>query len=218
MKKTSIILTVLLSQPLFAGDKRLNLECEAAPVDSLKYNEEAWGSAPGLTPQFARFVNTDSFSTERNESCITDDQGKDCAAINNLVWCEKPKSSFVLKSIRDDNSLFIVANRCDQGFKKYVKVNERSSDKELVLMEDKMFYQIEHQHIRGTALIRQPILILNTTLGSEYPLVIQSFTAEKWVRELPGSNIKSLKDGLGSAPIPQDKAISFSTKCSKKRL
>jgi len=205
------------STKLLADGQRLSLKCEAAPVDSLEFNPKAWTDTPPLTPQFARFVNSDSFSTIRNESCITDSKGKDCAAINNLVWCEKPKGSFILKSLRDDNSLFVVSDRCNHGFKKYIKLNERSSDTELVLMEDKMFYQIEHQHIRGTALIRQPVLILDIAFKKGfYPLLVHSFTAENWVRELPGANIKSLKDGLGGAPISNEKAISYSTKCSVK--
>lgn len=194
---------------LTAAANALTYDCEAASIDTMTPQR-----AYTIDPQMAGFVMTDSYSTRRQISCAKGDEGRECASIDNLKWCEKPTNHFMVKSIGTDGRKYVIKSRCSGQLKRYTVVNDDLDDYPRVLMDDKMLFQIKHQHIMGAAVNRYPVLIFET-MGDAPIISVADFTAEYWRAEAPGKET-GLVDGLGYWPVKKEKAVRFVSLCKKR--
>jgi len=77
--------------------------------------------------------------------------------------CPKPTVDFLLRRPDTAEDLVYVKNRCDGKLQKF-KI-ETLSEGNMVLRDEKLMYQLEHQVFRGTVINSEPTLNLDTRTG-----------------------------------------------------
>lgn len=182
----SILFGCIISLNLTA----LSLICEAAENN-------------GLDIYFSKasFLLTDGYTNRSVKTC----KGRDCDGVDNFKYCRSPQDQFILKSFGKNEGIFIVANRCDGGFKKYESVGPADPE-EKILMEEKMVYQMRNQIWGGTAFMPQPVLILSID-NDKHTLKIEDFTEDLWQEEWSREDIDV------SAFVSAQDAMTYKTTC-----
>lgn len=144
----------------------LSLECEAAPND-------------GIDIYFhkASFLMTDGYTNRSVKTC----KKGDCSEVDNFKYCKNPQDTFLIKSFPNQKNVYVVSNRCNGGFKKYEQVGP-ADPSEIILMEEKMVYQMRHQLWASTGFRPQPVLVLKER-DNNYILKIEDFTEDHWIEE-----------------------------------
>ena len=191
-KKILTALLILITVESFSESR--DLVCLAAPNDGF-----------GLNVSNAAFVETDGYTNKVTKSC----RGRDCGSVDNFKYCRAPKETFLLKSLGNDLDTWVVANRCDGGFKKLTKAFERGET--FYLYAEKMVFQIKNQIFQTSGIIESHPVLLLTEADIGYKLKIQDFYEDLWLEELDRENID-----ISFWSIPPEDASVHTTACIAK--
>lgn len=210
--------SIALSMNVVSAEK-INLTCKAAEFTIISDPESTLepGQLRLVDPLLAPYVDSSTFSTRITTECRKNDKKtKDCLSLNNSVFCQNPKEAFRVRSVRDDNSIVMVENRCNGGFIKYVLSDYFDEDLVSVYMEDRMFFKMKNQ-IHSTqdySSYLQPVLVLSPSKdGAE--LAIKSFEADEHLLSNDAfSTLASLKLTPSKFEVGDTEKISLRTACS----
>ena len=171
-----------------------DLVCLAAPNDGFNLNVSN-----------AAFIETDGYTNKVTKSC----KGRDCGFVDNFKYCKAPKETFLLKSLGNDLDGWVVANRCDGGFKKLTKAFDR--EKTFYLYAEKMVFQIKNQIFQSSGIIESHPVLLLTEKDIGYRLKIQDFYEDLWLEELDREYLD-----ISFWSIPPEDASLHTTACIAK--
>lgn len=164
-----IFLALCLNSAGYASSNfpsKFTLNCDAAPfdfeIDLSKSLTE--GQVRSLNPFLASFADSDSYSTRESYECMESKNKDECVSNNNNISCTNPLPSFKVKSIKSDNSMLMVQNRCNGGYIKFIK-SEPDRD---VYMEDRMHFNKKNQihATEDSASLDKPLLIFTKQDGN----------------------------------------------------
>lgn len=166
--------------------------------DSVEFNIESDLSSPLKSGEIryvdkflASFLNTDSFSSITSSECVGD-KNRLCLSKGNNVFCQNPVDKFKIKSIKDDNSVIMVKNRCESGFRKYQISNK--TNKSLIYIEDRMYFKINNQihQTYDNSSYTKPTIILKQENDNNVTFSLESFD----VAHFPNNSVNSETLGL----------------------
>lgn len=190
MRYSIFISTILFFTSLKGG---LSLVCLPAENDG-----------DSITPPMAAYLDIDGYSNRSVKTCSSDG----CDEVDNFKYCKSPTPKFILKEIGSDGTTFVVSNRCDNGFKKFVSISNASESSNF-LFEEKMLYQMKHQMWASTSFVGQPVLELKKK-NDYYELVIQDFIEDLWQAEWEREDID-----ISLFTTIEEEAKSYKTICLK---
>ncbi len=177
-----------------AGD--LDLVCNAADPNG----EE-------ISISFVPYLYSDGYTNKSVKTCNA--FNSNCEdGIDNFKYCKNPKSSFFIKTLNKADRTFVVEDRCDPGFKKFKLIGMNFDEEEIILLDEKMYFQIKNQIWGGSKIELLPVLVINK-LGDLYNLTIESFTEDHWIEEWDREDID-----ISFFSIPIEEKISFNTSCN----
>jgi len=204
MKKLTILFFFFSS---FILSDRLSLECNSSKLDSIKIvNKEVIADGIKILPTFAPFLMTDSYSNVTTRDC----KKSVCAEVYNRKWCKNPKDTFIVKSLNDKNSVFILSNRCDGGFKKFSSPSFGKQEFPIKLLDDGFLFQVKNQIHAGTAIQRSPAIIIDEDEEGIF-VTVKDFTDDDWDVEWTREDIS-----LSYFTINEGDAFSFNSRCKIK--
>lgn len=189
----SSLLLILISVESLSESR--DLVCLAAPNDGFNLNVSN-----------AAFVETDGYTNKVTKSC----KGRDCGSVDNFKYCKAPKETFLLKSLGNDLEGWVVANRCDGGFKKLTKAFER--EETFYLYTEKMVFQIKNQIFQSSGIKESHPVLLLTETDIGYRLKIQDFYEDLWLEELDRDYLD-----ISFWSIPPEDASLHTTACVAKK-
>jgi len=176
----------------------LDISCVAADPG----NEE-------ISVSFAPYLNSDGYTNKSVRTCKNAFNPNSCEdGIDNFKYCKNPKQTFFIKTLNKSNKTFVVEDRCNPGFKKFKLVGLGFDEEEIILIDEKMYFQIKNQIWGGSKIELLPALIINKVKNS-YTLSIESFVEDHWIEEWDREDI----DISFFTTLPEE-AISFSTSCN----
>ena len=202
-------------------DKKLNLVCEAATfaVESDMAVPLQNGRLRAVSSFLSPFVASDSYSTRTVIECEADEGNdrKQCLGLNDHIFCKNPKDNFRFRSIRPDNSVLMIENRCNGGYKKYINISQPGDgENSLHFMEDRMYFKLKNQiHATGdNSSYMQPILTV-TSINNQVFLTIEGFRTGHWQKGDTVQALKSLKADITLFETPNHEQYKLKTVCKK---
>jgi hypothetical protein len=203
IKKNFIYLFLALFSS-YAISEKISLICDPSELSSLEIiNKDLISDGIKVIPTFAPFLKTDSYSNLTTKDC----KKSVCAEVFNRKWCKDPKESFIIKSLNKDNSIIIVSNRCDGGFKKFSSPIKGEVDYPLKYLEDKFLFQVKNQIHAGTGFQRSPVIKIDKD-SEGYMVTIKDFTEDDWDMEWTREDIS-----LSFFTVEEENAFSFNSRC-----
>jgi hypothetical protein len=174
-----IFFTLCLSSAVNATSdfpSKFTMKCKAATfdfeIDLSKSLTE--GQIRSLNPFLASFADSDSYSTRESYECTESKNKDECVSNNNNISCTNPLPSFKVKSIKSNNSMLMVQNRCNGGYIKFIK-SEPDRD---VYMEDRMHFNKKNQiHATEDSVSLDKPLLIFTKQDGDIILSIDSQSA-----------------------------------------
>ena len=184
--------------------EKLSLKCDSSELSSIEIeNKELIEDGIKVIPTFAAFLKTDSYSNITTKDC----KNSICADVYNRKWCKEPKEEFVIKSLNNNNSLIVVSNRCDGGFKKYSSPLKGKLDFPIKYLDDKFLFQVQNQIHAGTYLQRSPVIRIDKD-AEGFHVTIKDFTEDDWDKEWTREDIS-----LSYFTVEEENAFSFNSRC-----
>lgn len=218
MKRRALFVIAIASIPQMGNaEEKLNLSCETAKfsIESNLGTPLTPGFLRSVSPVIAAFVDSDSYSTKTTIECSGKKEEKSCIGLNSHSYCEDPKNTFQITSIKANNSVLMVSNRCAGGFKKYLLTSEEGENiRKRIYMEDKMSFQIKNQIHAGVRVTSQPILELSQFEDGSFELNVEGFRSEHWLEEDPGQTLMGLKASVDNYATPASEQYTLKTRCS----
>ena len=184
--------------------EKLSLKCDSSELSSIEIeNKELIEDGIKVIPTFAAFLKTDSYSNITTKDC----KNSICADVYNRKWCKEPKEEFVIKSLNNNNSVIVVSNRCDGGFKKYSSPLKGKLDFPIKYLDDKFLFQVQNQIHAGTYLQRSPVIRIDKD-DEGFHVTIKDFTEDDWDKEWTREDIS-----LSYFTVEEENAFSFNSRC-----
>ncbi len=169
---------------LLVGDnvnaEKLDLQCDAAKfkVETIEEKALLEGHIRFVSPLLAGLLSTATYSNRRVIECDKNDSGSEaqCLGLNNSLFCKDPQNTFRIRGIKSNNSLVMVQDRCNGGYKKYVLADPDIQVGDKIFLEDRMFFKLKNQLFATGDLssYKQPVLRLSE-VGQGYILYVESF-------------------------------------------
>tara|TARA_B100000524_G_C23609195_1_gene355523 strand:+ start:308 stop:985 length:678 start_codon:yes stop_codon:yes gene_type:complete len=185
MKLSSLVSIVIciFSHNVFA--QKLKLVC-----DAFDYNIEIRLAVP-LQEGMIRFVNQTNAgfldSDTYSQRILTDCDGKGdervCLINADSNYCSKPSSDFKFRSLREDNSIVMISDRCEGNWTKYQKVNEGDGKpgNPMAFFEHSSYFQLKNQIYAGVRIQKdKPMLLLTETENTSFSAQLVSFKKDLW--------------------------------------
>ena len=175
----------------------INLVCEAAEPKG----EE-------ISISFVPYLYSDGYTNKTVRTCKNPLNNDSCEdGIDNFKYCKDPKPSFSIKTLNSSEKTYVVENRCDNGYKKFKLVGSGLDQEEIILIDEKMYFQIKNQIWAGSKIESLPALVLSKNENS-FKLKIESFTEDHWTEEWSREDID-----ISFFSVPSEDLISFETSC-----
>ena len=144
MIRTALLLSILTPFSLNAYAEKIKAECKAAPfeIESVLGTPLSTGKLRAVDQTIAGFLDTDTYSLSITTDCKGRGEKKVCLTKADSHFCRSPLNSFAIKSIKSDNSIIMIRDRCEGSWTKYHLIgtnfeNERNS----AYMEYQTFFQ-----------------------------------------------------------------------------
>ena len=161
-----------------------------------------------ISVSFVSYLSSDGYTNKSVRTCKNSFNPNSCEdGISNFKYCKNPRQTFFIKTLNQADKTFVVEDRCDTGFKKFKLVGS-GDDEEIILIDEKMYFQIKNQIWGGAKIEALPALIIKK-LENSYDLTIESFTEDHWIEEWQRDDID-----ISFFATPIEKAISFKTSCN----
>lgn len=217
-----ILLLLLTCLSIDSIAEKLDLDCSA--MDFRVQSELDIPLKPGFVREvsqpIAGFLDSDTWSLRKTIDCQKDELGKkSCLGLNDALFCKNPKGKFRVRSIREDNSVLMIENRCEGGYKKYVVVSDMQVSPDTAFyMEDRMQFKLKNQvHAdRDLASYAQPVVILKVNGAGDVRLAIESFVTDHWQLERPNAALSGLKADISYYETDAHDRMSLATDCVHK--
>ncbi len=204
MNKCTLVFCIFYFFSNIVLSEKLSLKCDSSELSSIKIeNKELIQDGIKIIPTFAAFLKTDSYSNITTQDC----KKSVCADVFNRKWCKEPKEDFIIKSLDDDNSVIVVSNRCDGGFKKYSSPLKGKLNFPIKYLDDKFLFQVQNQIHAGTYLQRSPVIKVDKD-DKGYHVTIKDFTEDDWDKEWTREDIS-----LSYFTVAEENAFSFNSRC-----
>ena len=219
MIRTALLLSILTPFSLNAYAEKIKAECKAAPfeIESVLGTPLSTGKLRAVDQTIAGFLDTDTYSLSITTDCKGRGEKKVCLTKADNHFCRSPLNSFAIKSIKSDNSIIMIRDRCEGSWTKYHLIgtnfeNERNS----AYMEYQTFFQIKNQVHSGISIEKnKPVLLISETDG-QYDLEIVSFEKHYWQVNNYDPLRSNLKVSLESYENNPHDAYNFQTTCQSK--
>jgi hypothetical protein len=195
---------------------KIKAECEAAPfeIQSILGNPLSAGKLRAVDQTIAGFLDTDSYSLSITTECKGRGENKICLTKADSHFCRSPKNKFTLKSIKSDNSIIMIKDRCEGSWTKYHLIgNNFDQEKMSAYMEYQTFFQIKNQVHSGISIEKNKPVFLITSTDSGYDIKIVSFEKHYWQVNNYDPLRSNLKISLESYENDPHENYSFQTSC-----
>lgn len=160
--------------------QKLDLVCEAAEIivqPELQYALRK-GEVRVVEPSLAGFVLTDDYSLKVTTECSGKGEDTRCLQLGDSHFCTKPSDSFRIRSLKDDNDIVMVQNRCTGKWMKHKKISEM--DGTLNFLDDEVAFQLKNQIYRGVGIAKKHVLSVSPSQDGTFSLTVKSFTRDLW--------------------------------------
>jgi len=175
------------AQSNFTSKFKLDCDTTSFVIESNISEPLTEGKIRSVTPFLASFLDTDGYSTSITHGCLDKDDKGQCLSLNNNVFCTNPLPSFKVRSIKSDNSVIMVQNRCDNGYKKFINISYEGN--KLIYLEDRMYFMLKNQihETDDDISFHRPALIFTKTNNDNIALYIEKFKSNFLTDPLPNS-------------------------------
>ena len=199
-------------------EPKFRLECDAVPfsIESDLALPLSEGKVRVVNPTLSAYLNATGYSTRISMECVGNDSKK-CLNLNNNIFCKSPKESFSVRSLGSENQTLMIENRCDGGYKKFVRI-ENSVDYEdtLIFMEERMSFKMKNQiHNTGDfESFKQPLVLLTRSSDGTAEFELQGFRQEHWSGDQPLISTLSLGLTVEQLELSEHEKYTLATGCS----
>jgi hypothetical protein len=215
----TLILLILTPFTINAYAEKIKAECEAAPfeIESILGTPLSEGKLRAVDQTVAGFLNTDSYSLSISTECKGRGEKKVCLTKADSHFCRSPSNSFTLKSVKSDNSIIMVKDRCEGSWTKYQLIGTNiESENTSAYMEYQTFFQIKNQVHSGISIEKNKPVLLITSINGQYEVNIVSFEKHHWQVNNYDPLRSNLKVSLESYENDPHDNFSFQTTCLSK--
>lgn len=215
----TLILLILTPFTLNAYAEKIKAECKAAPfeIESILGIPLAEGKLRAVDQTAAGFLNTDSYALSITTECKGRGEKKVCLTKTDSHFCRSPSNNFTLKSVKSDNSIIMVKDRCEGSWTKYHLIGTNiENESTSAYMEYQTFFQIKNQVHSGISIEKNKPVLLLTSISGQYKLKIVSFEKHHWQVNNYDPLRSNLKVSLESYENDPHDNYSFQTTCQAK--
>ncbi len=157
---------------------------------------------------FVPYLYSDGYTNKTVRTCKNLFDSDSCEdGIDNFKYCKDPKPFFFIKTLNSSEKTYVVEDRCNTGYKKFKLVGTGLDYEEIILIDEKMYFQIKNQIWGGSKIESLPALVLSKN-ENLFNLKIESFTEDHWIEEWNREDID-----ISFFSVPSKDSISFETSC-----
>jgi len=219
MIRMALMIITLTVCSFNAYAEKFRAACKAAPfeIESILGNPLTPGKLRAIDQTTAGFLDTDSYSLSITTECKGRGEKKVCLTKTDSHFCKSPVNSFTIRSIKSDNSIIMVKDRCEGSWTKYHLIgNNFESEQTYAYMEYQTFFQIKNQVHSGISIEKnKPVLLISNT-NDQYDLRVVSFEKKYWQVNNYDPLRSNLKVSLESYENDPHDSYSFQTTCQLK--
>jgi hypothetical protein len=177
-------LIIFLAAPGVLAQK-LNLICNPFDYDiEIRLDKPlSSGTIRFVNQTNAGFLDTDTFSQKVFTDCEGSGEEKVCVSNADSNYCPKPSDEFKFRSLRDDNSIVMISDRCQGNWTKYKKINNGvgTTDSPMAFFEHSSFFQLKNQIYSGVRIQKdKPIFLLKELGNKKFEAQLISFRKDLW--------------------------------------
>jgi len=178
-----IFILVLLSSN-FAYAAKLKLICNSFSnnVETELNKPLKAGSVRYVGQTTVGFLDSKTFSLKIETHCDGFGNAKVCKNIVDTNYCSKPKEQFKFRSIKDDQSVVMISNRCNGKWTKYQLISEDNGDiHKRVYFDQRTYFQLKNQIYSGVTIQSdKPVFIIYSSDGDKFDANLVSFNSYLW--------------------------------------
>lgn len=199
--------------------EKFNLICDAFDygIETELNNPLGRQSVRYVGQTTAGFLDSDTYSLSTSTECKGKGEDKTCLVISDSHYCPKPDSKFKFRSLKLDQSVVMISDRCDGSWTKYQKIGEKLGDvTTMAFMEETTYFQIKNQIYSGISFQKdKPVFLLNRMETGDFDAKLVSFRKDLWsVNIFDPLRAKNLKVDLESYENNIHEQISLSSSCT----
>ena len=164
--------------------EKLSLVCKA-----FEYSVETELNEP-LKEDFVRYVgqtiagflNSDTYSLRISTECEGKGEEKICLNIADSHYCPRPTDTFKFRSLKEDQSVAMISDRCDGSWTKYQLISQDvESSGVRAYMEERTYFQLKNQIYAGVSIQKdKPVLLVGSENKDFVDIRLVSFRKDLW--------------------------------------
>ena len=218
MIRICVILSVLFLAIPTAFAEKIKMQCKAAPfeIEGILGKPLTAGKLRAVDQTLAGFLDTDTYSLSITTECKGKGEEKICLTKTDSHFCNKPSNTFTVRSIKPDNSIVMIKDRCEASWTKYHVIGDKFEQNTAAYMEYQTFFQIKNQIHTGISIEKNKPSVLISKNNGQYSIKIVSFEKQFWEVNNYDPLRSNLKVSLESYENDPHETYSFETTCQSK--
>jgi hypothetical protein len=200
--------------------EKLSLVCKA-----FEYSIETELNEP-LKENFVRYVgqttagflNSDTYSLRISTECEGKGEEKICLNIADSHYCPRPTDTFKFRSLKEDQSVAMISDRCDGSWTKYQLISQDiESSGVRAYMEERTYFQLKNQIYAGVSIQKdKPVLLVGSEDKDLVDIRLVSFRKDLWNVAIYDPLRDTLKVSLESYENDIHESIALRSECKYK--
>ena len=197
--------------------EKLSLVCKA-----FEYSVETELNEP-LKEDFVRYVgqtiagflNSDTYSLRISTECEGKGEEKICLNIADSHYCPRPTDTFKFRSLKEDQSVAMISDRCDGSWTKYQLISQDvESSGVRAYMEERTYFQLKNQIYAGVSIQKdKPVLLVGSENKDFVDIRLVSFRKDLWGVGIYDPLRDKLKASLESYENDIHESIALRSEC-----
>jgi hypothetical protein len=215
-----IVILVFMFFTSHGNAEKLSLVCNA-----FQYSIETELNEP-LKENFVRYVgqtiagflNADTYSLRISTECEGKGEEKVCLNVSDSHYCPRPTDTFKFRSLKEDQSVVMISDRCDGSWTKYQLISQGvESSGVRAYMEDRTFFQLKNQIYAGVSIQKdKPVLLVGSGNKDLVDIRLVSFRKDLWNVAIYDPLRDTLKVSLESYENDIHESIALRSECKYK--
>ena len=163
----------------------------------------------------AGFLNSDTYSLRISTECEGKGEEKICLNISDSHYCPRPTDTFKFRSLKEDQSVVMISDRCDGSWTKYQLISQDvESSGSRAYMEERTYFQLKNQIYAGINIQKdKPVLLVGSGNKDLVDIRLVSFRKDLWNVGIYDPLRDMLKVSLESYENDIHESISLRSEC-----